>query len=285
MGHGYPTWEFAEWFLKTYRLSVNCQISNLTKEIMNERLIDMGNCCSDVSKEGFGTSNVSALSMARALNDRLNAMTAPFPDYADANLPAIGDPGQFSLLNYDDWFDHADGDFHADPLNYEWERAGVQAFGGPQATGTHKWWKFDVPRLIRAHRNIKITLQRSPSGQDEANWQRMIRAGAIHGCMTPMHCLDDSIATGTMYVGSGSTTTIVHALQAYLPHGRVQIGIGLKGLILENNMCNDVESFFGNMTGAEALEKCGWIGGPCTSPDKTKVAALRGAFNCSSCGG
>lgn len=284
---GTSTWKFADWFFKTYRMSVGCQISNGVHEILNERLIDMGNCCADTAKEGFSTAFGSYAEAVRLVNEKLIAMagqTALLPP-ATAAGPAItlNNMGLFQPLNAHAELVQNAGDNTAPTgrrIRTTAERLTVQpqAFGGVQAGGAGlKWYKFDVPRVIRAHRNIKISLNRYD--EDLPNWIRMIREGSIRTCDPATFC------TGTtrtqIVVGDASSyTAYARSTMARIPGGRIQIGIGLKGLILDASLCNDVESLVNNMSAAQCAA-LGWKGGPCGQYDTASptVASLTKALS------
>lgn len=289
LDYGIATWKFVDWFFKTYRMSVGCQVSSNVHEVLNERLVDMGNCCIDTSKTGFSNTNGSIKEAVVLTNARMAQIAGTpclIPSLGVVGLPnpSAHTLGQFKPINANvtQRFDRADDDYTVVPVRYTVQ---PQAFGGIEAAGAHRWFKFDVPRVIRAHRNIKITLEREID--DTPNWVRMIREGSVHICSNLSSC---SPTLNEFVVGDHSYTARVRSTLARIPGGRIMIGIGLKGLLLDGSLCSDVEMLFNNMSAADAYTRYGWTGGPTTNLEPMTVmsgglAAAAASCTTGACGG
>ena len=286
---GSPTWTFSDWFFKTYRMSVQCQVQSNVHEVLNERLIDMGNCCVDTSKEGFSNANGDWLDACTMTNSRLRAiqLAGLQPDLSAVGLPAMADMGFFQPLNAKATYDVRQG-VVANQMTADGLRLPPQpvAFGGVQAAGQHKWYKFDVPRFIRAHRNIKIQMERLP--EDLPNWVRMVRSAGMSMNSGVIPTGGGAAKIGDIVVGDASYTAYLKTLRGKLPGGRVSIGIGLKGLLVDDSMCtNDFEQFINGLSAGEAADAFNWTGGPATS-NAAVVDAGKAIFGskggCGSCG-
>ena len=279
LSYGHATWKFADWFIKSYRMAVQCQSASNVHEVLNERLIDMGNCCADSSKEGFSTATGDYLEAVRLVNERLlNIWGTPalYPNAPLSTIPALtaANFGLFQPLNAQAELVQGGGGATPRRILTTAKRLAVppQAFGGLQSAGTGgRWFKFDVPRVIRAHRNIKISLQSLPD--DQPNYIRMLREAMVRPCSTPISCATDSRSHRIVVGDASSYTAYARSTMARIPGGRIQIGIGLRGLLLDPSICSDVESIFNNMSAAECTARFGWTGGQCNSLDPQRVAA------------
>lgn len=231
---GGPTWRFIWAFLNAYRLRFDCPHSGYDT-LINERLVDIGNCCSLIDFTGLSDARMPATFITRRTNERLNGITMPSQDGTYEGAGVVADPGQFVPINAEQ-----NSDFQITPNRLV---ASEAAYGRPAALpAVESWYRLPFPMPLDANTKIKLVLDKAPG--DEDYFQRMMDEGLMRACAGPIagqsgrFRIDEPGQTADNAGGDASFTNI--------PGGMMRLGLGLKGFQVREGVCHQYKRVVGN---------------------------------------
>lgn len=255
---GGPTWRFIWAFLNAFRLRFDCPHSSY-ETLINERLVDIGNCCSLIDFSGLSDARMPATFLARRMNARLASMEMPDKDgtYDDAGV--VTDPGQFVPINAEQ---NADGE-----VSPNRGVANEAAYGRPAALpAVETWYRLPFPMPLDTNTKIKLILDKAAGDEDYT--QRMIDEGYMRSGVGPIpgngqhFRLDEVDQVEDDDGGYAGFTNI--------PGGMMRLGLGLKGFQVREGVCHQWKRTLSNkalmtqlLTGRySAMEGTGLCGSP-----------------------
>jgi len=224
---GGSTWRFIWAMMQAWRIVFECPNSGF-ENIIDERLADLGNCCSHMSFDGFGNSDMPLTYVVRRLNARLHDITLPtaLAMPADGYAP-LAESGYFFPLNAEQ---NSDGEIS--PYHYSKDRA---AYGCPFQTSQYETWiRLPVPMPLDSNTKIKLTLNRREG--DETYWYRSLDEAILRRCAGPV----PAIASCNFPIHETDQAADPDggiACQTQIPAGQVRIGLGLKGFQVREGTC------------------------------------------------
>jgi hypothetical protein len=233
--HGGPLWRAIWAFMHAYRMEMRCPSSDYDL-LMDEALSDIGNCCSQMSYDGFGTSGASHINIARDVNDRLAANVLP------ATGGFGGENGFFVPWNCEQFNDGS--------IVPEVYTADPSAYGRPiSMPAVEQWYRLPCPIPFPSipQPKLKITLKKVDGDQDYSarllqELQAFSDLNPVPGALTTHFPLNDGPIVGAQE-GFGGMTRI--------PHGQLRIGLGLKGFEVRASVCDDLMAMLAGKTFGE----------------------------------
>lgn len=232
---GGPTWNFLWAYLQAFKLVMECPHSKL-ETVLQERLIDVGNCCSLVDFSGFGSSEMSHLYWVRRLNARLNdiqhADLPGLPGYAGTTANA--DPGYFLPITAEQ---NAQNEITPN------RTTGVaRSYGKPQAFGesyAERWFRLPYAMPLDENTKIHLTIERdSDSDGNAVYFNRMMEEGCMKSRLGPIPAVPTHVNFPIDEAEAAADPAGGHADFTQIPAGLVRIGLGLKGVFCRPNVCN-----------------------------------------------
>ena len=264
---GSPIWRASHWALQAYRMSLQCPSSPRIHEIMNQRLVDLGNCCLGTEYEGFGTTGASEIDWVRKANFKMRSLVQ------NNQVPILAGGSTVSSIGNGFTTNNAElGYFVPFNARQRWVYDSVRnkyqqlteasrmkvansAFGSPIASpGAYKYYRLAIPRVIDRDENIEITLARKP-GDDEF-FQRMIRELSVQACNSLIPNVNDNVrgGFGNIVLGDGASYSSISSARYFrIPVGLWRFGIALKGWLLDANLCGSIKQRFNGMSLKEFL--------------------------------
>lgn len=231
--HGSPLWNAIWAFMHAYRLEMFCPTSGY-ELLMDESLADIGNCCSQMAYDGFGTSHGSHIKIARDLNDRLAGIDMPSQSGFGA------DPGYFVPWNCEQFNDGqiAPEVYVADPV----------AYGRPiSMPAVEQWYKLACPIPFPSVPQPKLQIKLRKVDGDQDYSARLIQELMAYSNMSPVNGinprfpLNDGAIVGDEEGYGGMTI---------FPHGQLRIGLGIKGFEVRESVCTGLlEAYKGKSFG------------------------------------
>lgn len=223
---GGPTWRFIWAFLNAFRLRMECPHSSY-ENLINERLVDIGNCCSLVDFSGLSDARAPHNYITRRINARLAGIDLPTSMATFDGASAVTDPGYFVPINCEQ---NADGEISPNRMT-----AVEAAYGRPAAMpAVEAWYSLPFPMPLDPNTKIKMILEKA-SG-DEAYETRMLDEGLMRQCEGPIPALpsgrfpiDEDAHDADPDGGYAGYTTI--------PGGQMRLGLGLKGFEVREGAC------------------------------------------------
>jgi hypothetical protein len=233
--HGGPLWRAIWAFMHAYRLEMRCPSSDYDL-LMDEALSDIGNCCSQMSWDGFGNSGAGHIVPTRDLNDRL----------ASVNLPPTGGFGADNGFLVP-WNSEQFNDGQIVPEVYTSEPA---AYGRPISyPAVEQWYRLPCPIPFPSipQPKLKITLKKVDGDQDySARLLQELQAfrdlNPVPGIGSSHFPLNDGPVVGDEEGFGGMTR---------FPHGQLRIGLGLKGFEVRASVCDDLMAMLAGKTFGE----------------------------------
>lgn len=254
---GGPTWRFIWAFLNAFRLRFDCP-NSAYDTIMNERLVDVGNCCSLVDFSGLSDARMPASFITRRMNARFANITMPTSDGTYDSAGAVTDPGAFIPINAEQ---NSDGE-----ITPNRGVANEAAYGRPAALpAVETWYRLPFPMPLDTNTKIKLILDKAPG--DEDYFQRMIDEGVMRGCVGPVPGLDQAFRIEENGVEDDDGG---YAGFTNIPGGMLRLGLGLKGFQVREGVCHQFKRAVNNkalmtqlLTGPySAMEGTGLCGAP-----------------------
>jgi hypothetical protein len=273
---GGPTWRAAHWFLQSFRLKMQCPSAANINELLNERVVDLGNCCLGTSYAGYGESEASPVKEVKFINGRLRALQTnnqlpviPATRFSQGNgiLAAGQEVGFFVPFNCEDTMTFVNGiNGTVGTVKRTPERTYVkkEAYGSQDVSpgASSKWYRLPIPRVIQHDENIEIILQTDPNDIDFLDRMflemSVIQAAGAAGLNDIIPGLTGSTgggATGTTAVmGDGTYTCLATKGYVRIPGGYMRVGIALKGWMLDANLCSSIRGYYNNLSYTEAMK-------------------------------
>lgn len=226
---GGPTWRLIWAFLNSFRLQFNCPNSGYDI-IMDERLVDIGNCCSLIDFSGLSDAKTPATFITRRMNARLAGLVNNLPtalNVSDGYVP-IQDPGYFIPINCEQ-----NSDFEITPNRAV---ADFAAYGRPAALpAIENWYRLPFPMPLDANTKLKLLFERSNG--DEDYQVRLNDEGIIRNCVGPV----PAIAGGLFPIhedNKARDATGGDASFTQIPGGMLRLGVGIKGFQVREGVCH-----------------------------------------------
>lgn len=266
---GSPIWRASHFALQAYRMSLQCPSSPRIHEIMNQRLVDIGNCCLGTEYEGFGTTSASERDWVAKVNRKLQLLHAnsqapvlragtTLSEMSNGITAGTDELGYFVPFNARQrWIYDETRNKYQQLTEASRMKVAPSAFGSLAASpNAYKYYRLAIPRVIDRDENIEITLTRK-SGDNEF-FQRMLRELSIQMCDSLIPNVGPSTAdypTGNICLGDGASyTSLTSARYVRIPTGLWRFGISLKGWLLDANLCGQIKTRFSALTLKEWLE-------------------------------
>ncbi len=225
---GGPTWRFMWALMQAWRVVFECPNSGF-ENIIDERLADVGNCCSHTSFDGFSDSDQGLIYLTRRLNERLRTQQLPtaFTNPADG-APPVTESGYFFPLNSEQ-----NADNEITPYHYLKDRT---SYGAPYQNGQYEnWIRLPVPMPLDTNTKIKLTLNRRKG--DEDYWYRSLDEGIMRQCLGPVPAIESC----NFPINEEDQTPDPDggiACQTLIPGGQVRVILGLKGFQVREGTCH-----------------------------------------------
>ncbi len=223
---GGPTWRFIWAFLNAFRLRFDCP-NSAYDSIINERLVDIGNCCSLIDFSGLSDAKTPHTFITRRLNTRLAGITMPSTIQTYDNSPAVTEPGYFVPINSEQ---NADGEITPNRMT-----AMDAAYGRPAALpAVESWYRLPFPMPLDTNTKIKLIMDKAEGDEDYE--QRMLDEGLMRSCASPIpgvgpnFRLDETEHDADDDGGYAGFTNI--------PGGMMRLGLGLKGFQVREGVCH-----------------------------------------------
>lgn len=280
---GGPTWRAANYFLQTYRLALQCPSAANVYELMNERLVDLGNCSMGTNYNGFGVTQASEIYGIRRINKRLKWLTAnnqvPVIEGIDGITQNDEDLGYFLPPNVTNEAFSGGKSFAHTVRDPERMFGAVSAYGSPIASPhMYRWYRLPIPRVISPDENLEILLKRENS--DNAFYQRMLHEMAFQPCLSPIPGVDNQITQITL--SDGTYTSLVDTRYVRIPGGQMRIGIALKGMLIDKSLCCQIKNGFNGMNIMQAQASGLRVGGMVEGAmGSTSLSNVIGGCGCS----
>ena len=258
---GSPTWRAAYYFMQTYRLAMLCPDAANAYELMNERLVDLGNCHMGTTFNGFGESGASEIYGVRRVNKRLKWMTdhnqVPQIPFTKDGTPFAKDAdlGYFLPFNEDQEVrvTRSGCRCNGDPTRM---MNASSAYGSAEASPYMcQWYRLPVPRVISHDDNLEILLKRDIS--DSAFYQRMLQEMAYHDGMSPIPDVSGlttkvQLSTGIGWTDGDQCPYQMDTTMYRIPGGQMRLGLALKGHLIDRSLCCQIKNGFNAMSSVEA---------------------------------
>jgi len=227
---GGPTWRAIWAFMHAFRLVMKCPSSNY-ELLLDESLVDIGNCCSQTDYNGFSISKAPHILLSRNINERIDVstFTSP-PNLIPGGAVAGQDPGWFVPVNAEQ---HADGEIVPYRLSVDF-----QSMGRPMSEGAvEQWYRLPCPIPMTPSTKVKITLNKAEG--DEPYFDRLLQEMSMRRCEYPVNAdlgcnfpIDEDGQDRDVDGGIGCYTNI--------PGGHMRIGVGLKGFQVRGGVCDQL---------------------------------------------
>lgn len=279
---GGPTWRAAHFFLQTYRLALQCPSAANVYELMNERLVDLGNCCMGTNYNGFGLSTASEIYGVRRVNKRLKWLTS------NGQVPMIdgidGIEGNSEDLGYFLPFNTTNESFSGGKAIENIVREPQRMFGAPSAYGSpiasphmYRWYRLPVPRVISPDENLEILLKRENS--DNGFYQRMLQEMAFQPCLSPIPGVTGQ--TTDITLTDGTYTSLVDTQYVRIPGGQMRIGVALKGMMIDHSLCCAIKERFNALSVRDVYASGMRAGGFVEGAVGSTLSSVLGGCGCS----
>jgi hypothetical protein len=225
---GGSTWRFIWALLQAWRIVFDCPHSGFEK-IIDERLSDVGSCCSHTAFQGFGDSDHPLMYITRRINHRLASITLPDDLNSADEYASFTESGYFYPLNSEQ---NSDGEIS--PYHYQKDRA---AYGCPfQFSQYETWLRLPIPMPLDSNTKIKLKMERR-SNADDSYWKRSLDEGTMRKCAGPV----PNVASCNFPIAETDQTPDPDggiSCQTIIPGGQVRIGLGLAGFQVREGTCH-----------------------------------------------
>jgi hypothetical protein len=224
---GGPTWRFIWAFLNAFRLRFDCPHSAYDT-LINERLVDIGNCCSLIDFSGLSDAKTPHNFITRRMNALLQDINMPDSPSTSDGASAVTEPGYFVPINCEQ---NADGETTPNRMV-----ANDAAYGRPAALpSVETWYRLPFPMPLDTNTKIKLVMDKAEGDEDYE--QRMLDEGLMRTCESPIPAtasgnfrLDEADQDPDDDGGYGQFTQI--------PGGMMRLGLGLKGFQIREGVCH-----------------------------------------------
>lgn len=253
--YGTPAWRFAEKFMQAFKLRMYCPNSNQAF-ILDEPLSEIGNCCGNTEYIGLSSVQHGVTLIERSVNDRLEAVQAdlPGPWNSPGGLPgvaALADAGRFLAVNSTQGAALIGQEADLIPTRYGGTPVAFSRVKGNP--NVQYWYKFAAPLPVSNSTSIRVEFTQDPGGVSYL-------ADAIKAAS--MQLIDAFDGAGNDYpTYEEQETQAAFGQRFYLPHGRIRIGIGFKGVKVAPNVCQALAQRYmggtGQMTASVIQGLCG----------------------------
>lgn len=232
---GGSTWRFIWAFLNAFRLRFDCP-NSAYDTIMNERLVDIGNCCSLIDFSGLSDAKTPHTFIARRLNAVMENITLPTSPATSDGSGTVAEPGYFVPINAEQ---NADGEITPNRMT-----AMDAAYGRPAALpAVETWYRLPFPMPLDTNTKIKLILDKAEG--DEDYFTRMIDEGVMRSCAGPIPS-----ATGSHFrideTDHDADDDGGYAGFTNIPGGMVRLGLGLKGFQVREGVCHQFKRALGD---------------------------------------
>lgn len=224
---GGPTWRFIWAFLNAFRLRFDCP-NSAYDTIINERLVDIGNCCSLIDFSGLSDAKTPHNFITRRMNNRLGGVTLPPSVQTVDGASAVTEPGYFVPINSEQ---NADGEITPNRMT-----AMDAAYGRPAALpAVETWYRLPFPMPLDTNTKIKLIMDKAEGDEDYE--QRMLDEGLMRRCESPI----PATTSGNFRIDEtdhDAENAGGYAGFTQIPGGMMRLGLGLKGFQVREGVCH-----------------------------------------------
>lgn len=264
---GGPTWRFIWAFLNAFRLRFDCPHSAYDT-LINERLVDIGNCCSLIDFSGLSDAKTPHNFITRRMNALLSDIDMPNSPSTSDGASAITEPGYFIPINCEQ---NADGEITPNRMV-----ANDAAYGRPAALpSVETWYRLPFPMPLDTNTKIKLVMDKAEGDEDYE--QRMLDEGLMRKCEGPV----PAAQTGNFRIDEAQHDADDdggYAGFTQIPGGMMRLGLGLKGFQIREGVCHQwkrtladkalmQQLLSGVWSGQSAIEAAQAYAGACGAPE------------------
>lgn len=240
VNYGNACWRMLENFMAGYNFKLYCP-DNPNAQLLEEPVSEIGNCCSLNDWSGFSRTDHGVAYIERSVNDRLAAVVA-----AGDAPQGLNYDQRFRVLNALQGPAASINPFEPGDLIPQRQMPVPAAFGRVRSNPSIAYW-YKLPCAIPLEPGTLLRLEFDSDAGHAEYVQEMIRVATMR-----LLSAWEGQTTDNFPINENGLIGTARGRKFYIPHGRVRIGIGLKGFRVAQNVCSMMASQL--MSGQTSLD-------------------------------